>query len=44
MKKLIPFLGCLLVVTAACGGGSSLSSEDQKVVDDLAIAVGRVAC
>jgi len=39
MKKLIPFLGCLVVITAACGGGSSLSSEDQKVVDDLAVTV-----
>ena len=27
------------MVTAACGGGSSLSSEDQKVVDDLAVTV-----
>ena len=39
MKKFISFLCCLLVVNAACGGGSSLSSEDQKVIDALADVV-----
>ena len=39
MKKFISFLCCLLVVNAACGGGSSLSSEDRKVIDALADVV-----
>ena len=39
MKKFICFLCSLLVGTAACGGGSSLSSEDRKVIDALADVV-----
>ncbi len=40
MKKLLSFTCCILIFGTACGGGgSSLSSEDRKLVDALADVV-----